>query len=404
MREFTGNKELVRHGVTRFATSFLTLQSVHRQKHTLRNMFTSEKWVTSKWAKEAKGKRAADIILMPSFWNHVVYILKVMGPLVRVLRLVDNENKPAMGYIYEAMDRAKETIKRSFNENEEKYEKIFTIIDERWNCQLHRPLHAAGYYLNPEFFYKIKSVGFDAEVLSGLYQCVARLVPSIEVQDKIIHELSLYKNAEGLFGIPIAVRSRTTTSPAEWWSLFGNSTPNLQKFAVKVLSLTCSASGCERNWSVFEHIHSKRRNRLEHQRLHDLVYIKYNQALKTRHDLKNRFDSISLQDIDDSNEWLVGEMGANLQDAEDELVFEDDRLTWGDVARASGAGELQTYTRQMSKRKMSAKASSSAPAIVEDIENETYLDEEEGIEEQEEEDEFNEDDLCENDDNIDYDE
>lgn len=214
MREFTGNKELVRHGVTRFATSFLTLQSVHRQKHTLRNMFTSEKWVTSKWAKEAKGKRAADIILMPSFWNHVVYILKVMGPLVRVLRLVDNENKPAMGYIYEAMDRAKETIKRSFNENEEKYEKIFTIIDERWNCQLHRPLHAAGYYLNPEFFYKIKSVGFDAEVLGGLYQCVARLVPSIEVQDKIIHELSLYKNAEGLFRIPIAVRSKTTTSPS----------------------------------------------------------------------------------------------------------------------------------------------------------------------------------------------
>ena len=156
-----------------------TLHSVYRQKHNLRNMFTSEKWVTSKWAKETKGKRAADIILMSSFWNHVVYILKVMGPLVRVLRLVDNENKPAMGYIYEAMDRAKETIKRSFNENEEKYEKIFTIIDERWNCQLHRPLHAVGYYLNPEFFYKIKSVGFDAEVLDGLYQCVARLILSL---------------------------------------------------------------------------------------------------------------------------------------------------------------------------------------------------------------------------------
>ncbi|CAL9199798.1 unnamed protein product [Musa hybrid cultivar] len=84
--KFIGNKELVRHGVTRFATSFLTLQSVHRQKHILRNMFTSEKWVTGKWAKEAKDKRAADIILMPFFWNHVVYILKVMSSLVRVLR------------------------------------------------------------------------------------------------------------------------------------------------------------------------------------------------------------------------------------------------------------------------------------------------------------------------------
>ncbi|CAL9119038.1 unnamed protein product [Musa textilis] len=175
-------------------------------------MFTSEKWVTSKWTKETKGKRATDIILMSSFWNHVVYILKVMDPLTRVLRLVDNKNKSAMRYIYEVMDRAKETIKRSFNENKKKYEKIFTIIDERWNCQLHRSLHAAGYYLNHEFFYTIKSVGFDAEVLDGLYQCVTRLVSSLEMQDKIIRELSLYKNAEGLFGIPMTVRTRTTTS------------------------------------------------------------------------------------------------------------------------------------------------------------------------------------------------
>ncbi|CAL9134699.1 unnamed protein product [Musa textilis] len=118
-----------------------------------------------------------------------------------------------MGYIYEAMDRAKETIKRSFNENEEKYEKIFAIIDERWNCQLHHPLYATRYYLNLEFFYTIKSVGFDAEVLDGLYQYVTRLVSSLEVQDKIIRELSLYKNVESLFGILMVVRSRTTTSP-----------------------------------------------------------------------------------------------------------------------------------------------------------------------------------------------
>ncbi|KAG5028528.1 hypothetical protein JHK87_012042 [Glycine soja] len=31
-----------------------------------------------------------------------------------------------------------------------------------------------------------------------------------------------------------------------------------------------SASGCERNWNIFEDIHSKRRNRLEHQKLNDL--------------------------------------------------------------------------------------------------------------------------------------
>ena len=74
-------------------------------------MFTSDEWLKSKAAKEPKGKQATDVVLMPSFWNDVVYALKAMGPLVSVLRLVDNEKKPAMGFIYEAMDRVKAAIK-----------------------------------------------------------------------------------------------------------------------------------------------------------------------------------------------------------------------------------------------------------------------------------------------------
>ncbi|RWR97228.1 hypothetical protein CKAN_02665000 [Cinnamomum micranthum f. kanehirae] len=70
---------------------------------TLLNMmrhFTQLKEETrSKWAKEQLGKRAAQIMLMPSFWNSVVYALKVSGPLLHVLRLVDGEKKPPMGYI-----------------------------------------------------------------------------------------------------------------------------------------------------------------------------------------------------------------------------------------------------------------------------------------------------------------
>ncbi|GKU88834.1 hypothetical protein SLEP1_g3051 [Rubroshorea leprosula] len=42
MRTFTKKKELVRHGVTRFATTYLTLERVHKQKLNLRKMFTSD--------------------------------------------------------------------------------------------------------------------------------------------------------------------------------------------------------------------------------------------------------------------------------------------------------------------------------------------------------------------------
>lgn len=84
-------------------------------------MFTFEKWANSRFSKVTAGKRAAEVILMPYIWKTIVYALKVDGPLVKVSRLVDGERKSHMVYIYEVMDRAKETIVASFNNNEEIY-------------------------------------------------------------------------------------------------------------------------------------------------------------------------------------------------------------------------------------------------------------------------------------------
>ena len=103
------------------------------------------------------------------------------------------------------------------------------------------------------------------------------------MQQKILNELHLYKIGADHFGSDFAMAQRKTHSPSKkllsyyfflcisviiqnsklcswlvigiaayWWRMFGSQTPNLQKLAIKILSLTCSASGCERNWSVFE--------------------------------------------------------------------------------------------------------------------------------------------------------
>lgn len=69
----------------------------------------------------------------------------------------------------------------------------------------------------------------------------------------------------------------------EWGESYGYVAPNLQKMAIRVLSQTCSASGFERNWGLFEHLHSNKRNRLEHQRLVDLVFVHYNLRLRQRY-------------------------------------------------------------------------------------------------------------------------
>ncbi|XP_057418793.1 uncharacterized protein LOC130713003 [Lotus japonicus] len=386
LRYYTKKRELVRHAVTRFATSYLTLKRLRKEKGKLREMFVSHTWTNNKLSNEPKGKQATKIVLMNSFWNSVCFILKVMGPLVRVLRLADSEKKPAMGYIYEAMDKAKEAIRASLRDDKSKYQKIWDIIDNRWNSQLHRPLHAAGHFLNPEYYYNDSELDYDFEVQKGVYDCVERLSPTDELRKKILTELPIYKSGGGMFGSKFAIEQRGTIAPAQWWRMYGQSTPNLTKLAIKILSLTCSASGCERNWSVFEQIHTKKRNKLEHKRLEDLVFVKYNQALVRRYNIRDELDPISLDDIDESNEWLVGTMEEDEDDAGNDRVFPEDDLTWDVVYKASGIGEPSTNTRRgtrkrkevttaagnSSKKKKGATASKNGkePIVIEDEEEE----------------------------------
>lgn len=79
-------------------------------------------------------------------------------------------------------------------------------------------------------------------------------------------------------------------------------------------------------------------------RLNDMVFVKYNRALQRRYRLKDTIDPIDLEETDESNEWLVGRMDG------DDLVFEDDDLTWDLVSKASGANEPSYPTRASSIR------------------------------------------------------
>ena len=94
---------------------------------------------------------------------------------------------------------------------------------------------------------------------------------------------------------------------AHWWIDCGSEAPQLQEFAIKVLSQPCNASGCECNWSVFEHIHSKKRNRLEHERLEKLVFIYYNLRMLTKQMQPKDLDPILLDDIDLESELVAEE-------------------------------------------------------------------------------------------------
>ena len=146
MKRFTNNHALIRPGSTRFATHFIAIESLVRFITELIQMFASEEWLRSKWGNATSGPEfeVPNLMRDNKFWKKVSNLLKVYEPLVRVLWLVDGDDKPTMGYIYEAMDRAKQAIM----ENVRYHEEYIKIIDRRWADQLHHPLHAAGSVLN----------------------------------------------------------------------------------------------------------------------------------------------------------------------------------------------------------------------------------------------------------------
>lgn len=76
-----------------------------------------------------------------------------------------------------------------FRGNESKYREIFTSIDNKWSIQLHHPLHAAGLYLNVEWYYCNPLIENNGKVLGGLCECIEKLNISTEFVDRGVADI-----------------------------------------------------------------------------------------------------------------------------------------------------------------------------------------------------------------------
>lgn len=201
MRHFTKKRDIVRPGVTRFASAFLTLQSLADKKSQLRFMFSSEEWEKCKFSKTVKGKTAYATVVSPSFWAGVSSCLKVFAPLVKVLRMVDADWKPSMGFIYGEIKKARKDIIDALGNNEKAYDPIVKIIDNKMKDRLDTSLHLTAYLLNPFYAYNNVDVADDVDANDGIIDVVGTLYPGeYTIQNEILMvELKMYTNKLGKF-------------------------------------------------------------------------------------------------------------------------------------------------------------------------------------------------------------
>ncbi|XP_072084327.1 uncharacterized protein [Arachis hypogaea] len=156
-------KEIVRPGVTRFATVFITLKSIYDHKQDLQALVINKYFTSHKLSKSVNGKMVSSIILDSKFWEDCFTTVMLVGPLIKLLRLVDADEKPSLGIVYVGMQRAKINIKTMFRNRKSAYTPYTSILKMRWDKHLKRDLHVAAYFLNPDYFY---SEGFVEKQIS----------------------------------------------------------------------------------------------------------------------------------------------------------------------------------------------------------------------------------------------
>jgi len=141
MKKFTEG-EILRPGITRFATNFIALKSIQQRKMGLKAMFTSSDWMTSRFSSSADGKTVEKFVLSSRFWESVAEIIVAIETLYVVLRHVDMEKRPQMGYVYQLIHTAREEIRKALPDT--RSDPFICIIDRRWDTQMSRDLHMAG--------------------------------------------------------------------------------------------------------------------------------------------------------------------------------------------------------------------------------------------------------------------
>ncbi|XP_042499920.1 uncharacterized protein LOC122078124 [Macadamia integrifolia] len=147
LRKKTNGIDLVRSGVKRFATSFLTLQSLYKNKDALKQLFVFDDWNSSKLSKTEAGKKVLETILAQTFWNSVLDCLRASQPILVVLRGRATIEESSDDEVEEEVDdvvRDDEDIEEDFgdgptdsmSQQQQEGEEVFLILPRGSNIKI----------------------------------------------------------------------------------------------------------------------------------------------------------------------------------------------------------------------------------------------------------------------------
>ena len=168
---------------------------------------------------------------------------------------------------------------------ERRRKELLDIFDARLEF-LSSPLYTAAYALCPECL--DHSVSGDERVMADLTEVLERMPADDDQVTVALRAFTDYTSKR--FRSDRAERDVKSMPPHIWWEVYGAFAGPLQTVAMKLLAQCPTATPCERNWSSYDFVHSKKRNRLGAERCRKLVFVFQNSRFMTRYRLRDNLE------------------------------------------------------------------------------------------------------------------
>jgi hypothetical protein len=214
------------------------------------------------------------------FWQQCENFEYMVKPVIKALRVFDGRTL-AMAKAWLEMNNLKRQVfslrEPDFNLPTPMVAHLEAQFMHRWDMMLTN-LYYSRILLNP-FFMNVMEIQNNGTTKSALNRVVQKLSGLLGVDfNKVMNEFTQYEEQQGPYG-PLEAPNicEGNLLPHQWWHRVGDNA--LPIIAKRIMSLTCSESSCERNWSMYFFVHSKTRNRLEVDKAKALVYIYVNSFL-----------------------------------------------------------------------------------------------------------------------------
>ncbi|XP_031386848.1 uncharacterized protein LOC116200170 isoform X3 [Punica granatum] len=295
VRKYTNKKELKQPLLTEFSSNYEMLQSFVEVKDQLLLLVKSSEWYTSDCDAEETRRQIAETIQNENFWDQVQEVLKALESIFHVFCLVDSSGS-TFGYLYGAMEMAEEAMEQLYNNNPNRFQKLWDTFNSRKGRLMH-PMHAAAAFLNPAFMCS-ETFKHSPRIKDGMNFVLKNLVAD-EEEDDFLDQMDQYHMKASEVFTYTAMKMLKTSHPRKWWDYCGDYLPILKKYAIRILSQPCSSSSCKRSLSASEAAQIKRRRESTPAGLENCLHLRMNATLMAKSNTMKTIDRrpIDLQEL-----------------------------------------------------------------------------------------------------------